>query len=300
MPIIRRGKMVWVFGAMLVAAAAANLAAAESIVLKHHQGTGDKAVYDFGLSARAKVEESGGSGTVQAEMTLQMKCLAEFLEVLPNGDQKLRGQIVSGTLTAKVEGEAKTLALKDVVVNYELSPQGEMKLRELVGGDPPFLAFPGVRFGLLADDAFLLGGKALFPDRPVSEGEKWSGTAKKPHPVSGEIQEEQYESRVLGTEQFRGRKCLKIRTTSTFPLEGSAPVPGTEVVTQVKGTISGHDIWLFDPERGLIMSVEGSHRLVITARVEMGAEVAGIATTSAVINIRSVLTEFNGEKIAER
>ena len=299
MSIIRR-KIVWALAVVLVAAAAANLAAAEGTVLKHHQGTGDKAVYDFGLSARVKVEGSGGSGTAQAEMTLQMKCLAEFVEVLPNGHQGLRGQIVSGTLTGKGEGETKTVAVKDVVVNYELSPQGEMKAVELVAGDPPILFFPGAHLGFGPDDAFLLGGRAVFPDRPVSEGEKWGGTAQKPHPVSGEIQEEQYESRVLGTEQFRGRKCLKIRTTGTFPLEGSAPVPGTEVVAQVRGMISGHDIWLFDPERGLIMSVEGSHRLVVSARAEMGAEVAGIATTSAVINIRSVLTEFNGEKIAER
>jgi len=283
----------------LVSVATANPAQAEEITLRHRGSKGDKAVYDFGLSVHARVEEKDGSGPTQVEMTLQMKCLSEVLEVLPGGGQRVRAEITSGTMKLKTEGGEQAVVVGNVVATFQVSPLGEIEEYVRIGGDPPVLFFPGIYIRLGPEDGSLIGGLAGLPDRPLKTGDKWQGIAKKPDPRTGEAQEERYESRLMGEEEFRGRRCVKIRTVRNWELDGDFPTPDGSVVAHVKGRISGYDMWRFDPERGVIMSSDGSHHLAVTARARRDTEVLGVATTSATISTSSQLTEFNGQKVTE-
>jgi hypothetical protein len=285
--------------ALPVAMTATAAAGPETWDLKHHQGHRDKAVYHFGLSARAQVEGEAfaEAATTRGEMSLQMKCMAEYVGGTASGDQKIVGRILSGTLRVKAEGTDESLELPEAVFQYIVTPRGQLKKHELTSGEPPVLFFPGLSLVFGPEDAFMAGGMLVLPDHPVKVGDTWKGTILKPRPDGGEAQEIPFESALVGVEEFRGRRCVKIKTAVVAKLEHAAPIPGTPVTGHMESTLSAEGVCLFDPERGLVMSDEGSLDVVVHARADTADGETLTMDTSAVIRTRSALTEFNGEEI---
>jgi len=292
------------FGTAFAALLAALLGAAPTScgdpageLLRYRHSRGDKAVYQFDLSCRAEVKEEGGPRRIQAEMSVEMECLAHFLGETASRDWGIRGEISSGVIRFKGEGKDESLSFGEMSARYIVSPRGEVSSARLTSGDPPTLFFGGGTLAFGPEDAFLLGGAAIFPEKPIKKGDRWEGSARAPGLIKGEIQELPYESVLLGEENFGGTVCQKIKTTRRRELGGSERSPDGSGVAHIKLKISQTDTWLFDPERGVIMSIEGSARVLVTTEVEQGGQKLGGTATSGVINARSVLTEFNGKKI---
>lgn len=269
---------------------AAHSARAQQLTLKYRFAEGDTASYTFSCSTRAKLDVQKGLTTSAAEMSLQMKVSTEVTEVAPNGDAKLRGDILSGSLKVKAEGEEETTPVGEIVTNYVLTPRGVMKAKELLSGEP--IVLPGVSVLMEADDAFLLGGLGLLPERPVKPGEKWKGVARLPALMDEEVLTVTYDSKLLGIEQYKGRPCAKIRTTVSRRFAESFEAPDGSGPAKVSGLITGDGTWRFDYERGVIMSMEQRAQVV----TEM-SHAESTAKVSSVLNMRAALTELNGQKI---
>lgn len=278
----------------LLTVAVSRPAAAADSTLRYCQGEGDKASYDFSCSVHAKLDIQGGLTTSEADMTLKMKCLAEFLGADSDGNGKVRGQILSGTLQVKAEGEEENVPLDKLVINYRISPRGEMLESNLLSGEPPVL--PGIWYIYVPDDTFLVGGVGVFPEGPVKVGDKWQGVAHIPSMVTGESQDVPYESKMLGEEQFRGRTCAKIRTTFKDTYKDALDVPGGQGEVNVEAKASGWRLWRFDRARGLVMQTEGNDNLnvtVVSTHPDVGTQTVRI---SGVLKVQSLLTEFKGQK----
>ena len=285
--------------AILTGGAAAVAAERECWTLRHHCGGHDTAKYQFGLSARAQVEESN-AGKVEVnrvEMRLRMECLAEYRGVADDGHQSVIGRILSGTMRGAGREVEESRDIGETVFQYLLTPRAEMKRQRLTSGDPPAIFFSGVTLVFGPDDAFLADGVGVLPDGPVAIGDTWDGMASKPGPADGEPTAVAYTSTLLGVDEFQGRSCLKIRTVSTAELTDSAAMPGTRLTAHMAGTLASEHIWRFDPESGLIVSDEGSIDILVCERATGREGEARSMDTTAVINTRSVLTEYNGRKI---
>jgi hypothetical protein len=245
------------------------------------------------------VEESN-AGEVEVsrvEMRLRMECLAEYVEAGDDGHLSVMGRILSGTMRGTGQEVEGSRDLGETVFQYLLTPRGEMKRQRLTSGDPPAIFFSGVTLVFGPDDAFLADGVGVLPDGPVAIGDTWEGIAPKLGPADGEAGEVAYTSTLLGVEEFRGRSCLKIKTVSTAELTDSAAMPGTTLTAHMASTLASEHIWRFDPERGLIVSDEGSIDVLVRERATGPEGEARSMDTTAVIRMRSALTEYNGRNV---
>jgi len=268
---------------------------AQEVLLRHHQGKGDKAKYDFTCSAKGKTSLDRGLAASATEVRLQMKVLVDFAGAGASPNQNACGQVLSGQLEMKSEQGARTIALEQGVINYEISPLGEIRRAALLAGDLPML--PGVWLILGPDDAFLLGGTAILPERPVKKGDKWQGVTRVPNPITGETIEIRYESTVLAQEQLLGRPCLKIKTVRSAQSKQRTPVPGSAAVVQAKIAMTGTVIWRFDHERGLIVKADGDDKFALDLHLEDPDSGNTDLAFTASLKHESKLTEYNGKKV---
>ena len=265
------------------------------LILKYHQTEGDRASYDFSATGTAKLNVQKGLTTERLDVSMQMKVLEEFWEPTAEGLARVQGAILSGTVKAKSKTEEETQPIQRMAANYKIASGGEMREVELLSGEPPVL--PGLFFTFGPDDAFLLGGLIQFPKKPLKAGDKWKGTARIPSAESDETVLVNYQCNVLGLEQYRGRPCVKIKTTAKFSDNETIPEPESGGTIAAKITATETNTWRFDYERGLVMSSKGTIRVSLAATfVDQDANVS-TATITGVVNARSAMTEFNGQKL---
>jgi hypothetical protein len=299
----RRRSVVVSAAAVLLVAVLATYAAedpapkpSEGLILKYDQTEGDRASYEFSVSGTAKLNLQQGLTTERMDISMQAKCVEEFWEPTPEGLAQVQGAFMSGTMKAKSQGEEHGSPLQRMVVNYKIAPSGEMKERELLSGELTGLA--GLPFAFGPDDAFLVGGLVQFPKKPLKPGDKWKGTVAIPSEETGAAVLVNYESKALGLEQYRGRPCVKIATSAKEATETTVPDEESGGIVTFKGTAKETVTWRFDYERGLVMSSEGVIQITATGSFVDEEAREHTATMSGVLNTRSVMTEFNGQKLS--
>jgi hypothetical protein len=280
---------------VFVAASLAWGASAQGRLLRYHANEGSTAVYDHKLSGRLDLtEEAGQKGRV--EITTQARCNVEFLGGTASGDIGLRGLIEPRSSTVITDGRKEIVQSSEVAARYLVNPQGRVKsISWLTGG--PMLDSMDEGVSVTPEDIFLLGGAAILPDKPVKTGDKWSGSVKGPGALAGEDETIKYESTLLGEETFRGALCARIKTKATISGSASEDAPdgsGRAVVSAKATTVA---TWLFDPERGMITSVDESDQLSMTIKIIQDEGVLAKVTMAGVINTRSTLTEYNGAPV---
>ncbi len=266
---------------------------AEGLVLRYHHTPGDTARYEYALSSRAQAKEEGGE-TIRAEVSLQMQCLVEFLGDTASGDWGILGKIPSGVMKVKVQGEEATLDFGSLTSKYVVTPRGEVRSFKILSGDPPVLQFGGGALVLGPEDAFLLSGVGIFPEKPLKKGDRWKGVARLPTPESGRILEIAYESVLLGEAKSGGVTCQKIKTSARQTVEHSTSDPNSGAEAQIALSSSTETTWLFDPARGLIVSSDSTHNVIAAANLVASCGKRASVKTNGVVNSRAVLREFNG------
>jgi hypothetical protein len=292
----RIGRLAWtMLAACLLAASSAS--AEEGVVLKYHHSPGDQAVYELNTSATIRVQEEGGE-RAKADVDATLQCRAEYLGDTASGDWGILGTITSGAMTTKVEGDEESAVLGDISARYIVSPRGEVTSYRTVRGQAPSLVQGGEGVMLEPADVFLLSGIAIFPDRPLKQGDKWQGVAEVPLLEGGGLHEQPYESVLLGAADYCGSQCWKIKTTAQVEIEETIPSCDGVGNADVALKVSVQATWLYDPERGVIASVDETDNIAMTVTAMAGGQKMGRITVAAVANSRSRLTEFNGVRVA--
>lgn len=271
--------------------------AEEGVRLKYHHSPGDRAVYDLSIRSSARVREEGGK-SAKADANVKLQCQTEYLGDTASGDWGILGTITSGAMTVTFEGEQESAEFGDISARYIVSPCGEITSYRLLRGDAPSPVYGGSGLMLEPADVFLLSGTAMFPDKPVRKGDKWKGVAKVPLLAGGGMCDQPYESAFLGPAQYCGTQCWKIKTTAKAEVEET--IPACDRIGQVDVALkaSGQATWLYDPERGVVVSIDSTDNIAMTLTAMEGAQKIGKATVTAVVKAQSRLTEFNGVKIA--
>jgi hypothetical protein len=283
--------------AFLLAGASAGLAAGDAgLFLRYRQAQGDKATYAYSCSTRAQIEVQNGQKTDRAEVSLQMKLATEVLETTPGGDMKIRADITSGKIKASSGGDQGTVPVESAVLEYLVSARGIVKSVNLMSGRPPAIGV--LPYAATPDDVFLVSGVGQFPDKRLKPGDTWEGVARVPDPEGGEAMEVPFKSKLVSVAQVRGRPCATIKTTARVNAthaedaeDGSGRMSGRmDVVQEVT--------WVFDYERSVVMSAQGTTRISVGFQgTDSGSGESASARISGVMNTRSTLLEFNGQKI---
>jgi len=267
----------------------------KGLTLRYHQTEGDQAAYDFAATATMKLTIEPDMPGSRIDASIQMKCLAEFQGSTPEGFTQVQGQILSGGMKVKTETVEHTEPITGVAVNYQVSPRGEIKQRDLLSGESPTM--PHLYFTFGPEAAFLLGGDVQFPSGPVKVGDTWKGTIRMPSWREDEELIARFESKALGLEQFRGRPCLKIKTTTKAFFTQTIPFSAGGPEVKAKIRVVSVATWRFDHERGLVMWAEGYNKTTTTAAATGPDGTRFEVTMSGITNMRTSLTKFNDEEI---
>jgi hypothetical protein len=286
------------FAVLFVAAPAVFPAAPAGKVLRFRANEGETAVYQHKLSGRAEMKEEGGQRG-RAEVSAEATCNVEFLGQTASGDFGLRGVIQPYTVKETVDGNESVSEASEVAARYIINNQGRIKTVSWITTDP-MLDEERRGVAVTPDDIFLLGGAAILPDKPVKKGDKWSGAVKIPGAVMGEDETIRYDSVLLGQESFRGIPCEKMKTKAAISFSATIDSPDGSGSLTVAGKGTGEYVWLFDAERGIIVSIDGTVRTAMTMKVVDVEQTLVSAAISGVENDKTVLTEYNGVAIGQK
>ena len=286
------------FAVLLAAAPAVFSDAAPGKVLRFKANEGETAVYRHKLSGRAEIKEEGGQ-KARAEVSAEATCNVEFLGQTASGDFGLRGVIQPYTVKETVDGNESVTEASEVAARYVINTQGRVKSVSWITSDP-MLESEDRGVAVAPDDIFLLGGAAILPDKAVRKGDRWTGTVKIPGAVMGEDETIKYDSVLLGQEAFRGIPCEKIKTKAAVSFSATVESPDGAGSVIVAGKGTGEYVWLFDAERGIIVSIDGTERTTMTVKVADVELTLVKASISAVVNDRTALTEYNGVPIGSK
>jgi hypothetical protein len=247
--------------------------------LVFHHGPGDRAHYDFSVSGRGVQEDR------PVEFKLKVKCEVVFGR--ESGDrEEIRASFISGTVDAESDGETASRKISTYTVIYQVARDGRELASKAAAGTLPEVPFAQMTFSP-SDVGFLFG----LPSRSVKPGDTW----KCDKGLSGLGQRSGTTLTLLGEETFRGHHCLKIRSTSYLKVDETAPAAGN-MRPRVQGWVSSAATILFDYERGLVLSVEGTDKFSFTTIVDDPATGQPVAHKAVfVMNERSTLTSFRSQ-----
>ncbi len=263
--------------------------------LRFRANDGSTAAYDLGMSGRAEIKEAAGQKE-RVEFSTSTRCDVEFLGQTASGDFGIRSTIQPYTLNAKVGANERGQEKAEMAARYTLNALGRVKSVSWLTGNPS-MDPAGAGISLTPDDV-IFGGAAVLPERPVKKGDKWSGAINVPGAGVGDEETIKYNSVLLGEETFRGIRCQKIKTSATMSETGSEEAPDGSSVVRINVKVTSTATWLFDAERGIIVSIDESSKLSMTVKIEQDGSALASVTVNGVMNIRSTLTEFNGIAVA--
>jgi hypothetical protein len=112
---------------------------------------------------------------------------------------------------------------------------------------------------------FMMGGAGdlpnfstfgAFPEGDVKPGATWADEIKIPGKEGGPGVNLSLSSRLLDLTTLQDRKCVKIRTTFSGPLNFDS-VPGAQAAGDIQATMQGDLIWYYDYEDSVYVSGEG-------------------------------------------
>lgn len=294
----RRAVGVWLAAtaAVIALTSLAPAAEPEKVLLRYGGAAGDTARYQVAFSGREQTTGAGLEEAFRSELSVQMECLVEWLEDGSGTARPVKGKVTSGSATSRAEGEEQTLEFEEVTARYMVTPRGEIESYEVTEGEPPMLHIGGGAMAPGPEDGFLLSGWGVLPEGPVKKGDTWSGTALIPTPFGEEPMGLDYEAAYLGREEHRGISCHRIRTAVRFEDEEAQSDPEAGEM-RMAARLAAECTWLLDAERGVIVFADGSNRVTTTVTFESPDGESNSLEAAGVINMRSVLTEFNGRKL---
>jgi len=283
---------------VLAAAPAVFSGAAPGKVLRFKANEGETAVYQHKLSGRAEVKEEGGQ-KARLEVSAEATCNVEFLGQTASGDFGLRGVIQPYTAKETLDGNESVTEASEVAARYVINNQGRVKSVTWITSDP-MLDTEDRGVAVAPDDIFLLGGAAILPDKAVRKGDRWSGTVSIPGAVMGEDETIKYDSVLLGQESFRGIACEKVKTKAAMSFSATVESPDGAGSVIVAGKGTAEYVWLFDAERGIIVSIDGTERTTMTMKVADVEQTLVSVSIFVVVNDKTALTEYNGVPVGPK
>jgi hypothetical protein len=252
-------------------------------LLRFHHEQGDVASYNFSIAGRGIRDEK------PVEFSAKVKCRVEF-QAESDGMQQVQARFLSGTFAATSEGQHKSGSVTPMVTTARISPMGHIASSEVVSGENTSVPFAEMSFSP-EDVDFVLD----LPAEPVSKGSTWKAEQK--NPEEGRLPAVMSVTYThLGEDVVNGRPCVKIRGVSLTEFSTDDEMSGTGTVIHIQASMGNTTVFLFDYERGLVMSAESTQNLSFVITTGDPTASQSVKKDSIVVKSRSTLTEFAPRK----
>ncbi len=257
-----------------------------AIVLRYEPKVGTVTKYKASMAGRMHTSMAGMDEPMQMEMTTSMEYTEKVLAKTEKGT-KVETKLVSGEGQVNFDGQSQTIPIPTGRMVAELDARG--RLIELIETD-------------LGDDAAMqqvmgVGGEnfpnwpqfGTFPEGDVEEGQSWTGKLSIPVPGGGTGMELTVKSRLLALTTFQDRKCAKVRSSFSGPMNLDMSAAGLPAEEDVEGSmeanIEGDMLWYYDYENSIYVYGEGTVGMDMAFSMPEG--MGGDMTSKMALNVKT-------------
>ncbi|MBN1461429.1 MAG: hypothetical protein JXA57_18025 [Armatimonadetes bacterium] len=259
---------------------------AHAIVLRYSPTPGE--VHKSKAEMAGKVETSmpAMGQTARIELTMDMD-YAEKVVSRTEGVTRVETEVLSGKVVTKMTQPMEQTQTTDVPtgrVVVDLDNRG--RVVKMVEADMPGADMS--QFGAQGAESFPNWSQySSFPEEEIKEGDEWTATLEVPTAPDGPTLKIDLTSELIAVTTFQDRKCAKIRTRFSGPLEMdmSGATGGESGATA--GTMQGDVLWYYDYENSIYVYGEGT--VGFDMQMDMG-DMGGM-TMKMVMNIKTRLSE---------
>ncbi len=281
---MRRDCTVVLIGAL----ALATSLPAHALVLRVQPEIGATHRYKLTMSGRTNTEMMGQAVSTQTtgEVNYAEKVLSREGDVT-----RYETEVFGGSIEVTQAGQSQTIDLPSgrsvtevdsrgrVVKVVEAESEGESDEQSLAGSGPGSMAASS-HYG-------------SFPESDVKEGDTWSDTLSVPMGPGGPEVEVTCTMELLALTTFQNRKCAKIRTSFSSPLEldlGDLGVPGGEEgVGGLQAVLKGDILTYYDYENSLYVYTEGT--MGVDGEMSVPGMPGGGVPMKMIMNLKLVVVE---------
>jgi len=251
----RKDRVVWVVAGLLLAIALP----AHAVVLRYEPEVGSVQRHKVSMAGRMESTVEGVGQTMRVEMTSEMTYSEKALSKTDE-TTTVETELLGGTTTMDMGGQTQTMKMPTGKIVAEMDRRGRMfELVEtnMMGGE----AAESI-MGSGAETMPNWSQFSAFPENDVKVGDTWSDTISVPTEPGGPSIELTFESELIALTTFQDRKCAKMKTSFSGPIEmvmDEMSATGDEGGEgSLDATLSGDLVWYYDYENSVYVYAEGT------------------------------------------
>jgi len=278
-------RRISLWGLLFLALISLHIAAAqETYTLKYRYEKGKVYRYADTMLVNSTQEMMGQEMKIASNVYSVSR--AEVEDVKGDGGMILLMSAESMRISMKSPRGDTTLAPPELIgkrTRVTMKESGEVVRRETVDT----VKTAGMMRGVSQRELFRMHTLSV---KPVSIGEKWSGTRSDTSDAMGgkNVSTSTVEYTLAGKQKVGGRECLKITYAGKVAINGKGSMQGMDVFTEGTGTLGG--TFFFDEKSGVMVADDGKFNNEMTAAIT-GAQNMTIPISQVGTMKHSLLTQ---------
>jgi len=259
---------------------------AHAIVLRYSPEPGQVRKSEANMAGKVETAMAAMGQTARIEMTMDM-AYAEKIMSRSEGVSRVETEVLGGKVVTKMTQPMEQTQTTDVPtgrVVVDLDNRG--RVVKMVEADMPGADMS--QFGAQGAESFPNWSQySSFPEGDIKEGDEWTATLEIPTAPDGPTLNLDLTSELVALTTFQDRKCAKIRTRFSGPMEMDMSGVSGGQGGATTGTLQGDVLWYYDYENSVYVYGEGT--IGMDMQMDMGE--MGAMTMKMVMNIKTRLTE---------
>ncbi len=265
---------------------------ADAVVLRFRPKVGSVQRHKASMAGRMETTMEGIGQTMRAEMTIDMEYSEKVLSQTEEAT-RLETELLGGRSEVTFNQQTQTMDVPTARMVADLDAQG--RVIELIEADMPEGPMSEQLMGKGVESFPNWSRFSAFPEGDVKEGDSWSDTITIPTTPGGPELEMTFQSKLIALTTFQSRKCAKIRTSFSAPIDLDLAQLSLGEEQDAEGamtaTLQGDLLWYYDYENSVYVYGEGTVGMDMKMSMQIPNAPGGMMTTKMVMNLKTTLVQ---------
>lgn len=266
---------------------------AEAVVLRYRPKVDSVQRHKATMAGRMETTIEGMGQTMRAEVSMDMEYSEKALSQTEKAT-RVETELLGGKILVTFNQQTQTMDMPTAKMVADMDSQGRViELVESKVSDDQMSQ--QLLMGSGAESFPNWSQFSAFPEGDVKEGDEWSDTISLPTTPGGPEMEMTFQSKLIALTTFQSRKCAKMRTSFSAPinldLAELSEGEDEDVGGAMTATLQGDLLWYYDYENSTYVYGEGTVGMDMKMAIDMPNAPGGTATTKMVMNLKTTLVQ---------
>jgi len=265
---------------------------AHAVVLRFRPKVDSVQKHKASMAGRMETTMEGMGQTMRAEMAIDMEYSEKVLSQTEDAT-RLETELLGGKGEVTFNQQTQTMDMPTAKMVADLDAQG--RVVKVIEVDMPEGAMSEQLMGQGAESFPNWSQFSAFPEGEVNEGDAWGDTISVPTTPGGPELEMTFQSKLIALTTFQSRKCAKIRTSFSAPMDLDLAELSEGEEEDAEGamtaTLQGDLLWYYDYENSIYVYGEGTIGMDMKMAMQIPNAPGGMMTTKMVMNLKTSLVQ---------